>query len=54
MPFAIIINVIRRFAVQVDNKKSIEANMEEGSIISESVSNVKTIFAYNFQEEVLT
>ena len=53
LPFAIIINVIRRFAVQVDNKKSIEANMEGGSIISESVSNVKTIFAYNFQEEVL-
>jgi ABC-type multidrug transport system fused ATPase/permease subunit len=30
LPFAIIINVIRRFAVQVDNKKSIEANMEGG------------------------
>ena len=53
LPFIIIINLIRRFAVQVDSKKSIEANMEGGSIISESVTNAKTIFAYNFQEEAL-
>ena len=53
LPFVIIINIIRRFAVQVDDKKSIEANMEGGSIISESVTNAKTIFAYNFQEEAL-
>ena len=53
LPFVIIINIIRRFAVQVDSKKSIEANMEGASIISECVTNVKTIFAYNFQPEAL-
>ena len=53
MPFAIFINLFRRFVVQVDSKKSIEANMEGSSIISEIVTNVKTIFAYNFQEEAL-
>ena len=53
LPFAIFINLFRRFVVQVDSKKSIEANMEGSSIISEIVTNVKTIFAYNFQEEAL-
>jgi ABC-type bacteriocin/lantibiotic exporter with double-glycine peptidase domain len=53
LPFVIIINIIRRFAIQVDSKKSIEANMEGASIISECVTNVKTIFAYNFQPEAL-
>ena len=53
LPFVIVINIIRRFAIQVDSDKSIEANMEGSSIISECVTNVKTIFAYNFQPEAL-
>ena len=53
LPFVIVINIVRRFAIQVDSNKSIEANMEGNSIISECVTNVKTIFAYNFQPEAL-
>ena len=53
LPFVIFINILRRFIIQVDDKKSIEASMEGGSIIAECVSNLKTIFAYNFQSEAL-
>ena len=53
LPFVIFINILRRFTIQVDSRKSIEASAEGGSIISECVSNLKTIFAYNFQPEAL-
>jgi len=53
LPFVIFINILRRFLIQVDNKKSIEASMEGGSIIAECVSDLNAIFAYNFQPEVL-
>ena len=53
LPFVIFINIFRRFIIQVDDKKSIEASMEGGSIISECVTNLKPIFAYNFQPEAL-
>ena len=53
LPFVIIINILRRLLIQVDDKKSIESSMEGGSIISECVTDSKTIFAYNFQQEAL-
>ena len=39
--------------MQSDNKKSIQSNMEGGSVISECVTNSKTIFAYNFKPEAI-
>ena len=53
VPFVIFITIFRRLALQSDNKKSIQSSMEGGSIISECVTNTKTIFAYNFQPEVI-
>ena len=53
LPFLVFINVLRRLLMQVDDKRSIESNMEGGSIISECVTNTKTIFAYNFKKEAI-
>ena len=53
LPFLIFITIFRRLALQSENKKSIESSMEGGSIISECVTNTKTIFAYNFQPEAI-
>ena len=47
--FLLIINFIRKSAMPSDKKKHIR-NMEAGTIISESFTNTKTIFAYNFQK----
>jgi len=54
LPFLIIINIIRRMLLQVDNKRSIQANMEGGTIISECVTNTKTLFAYNFKPRAIS
>ena len=48
LPFLIFINVLRRLFMQSDDERSIQSNMEGGSIISECVTNTKTIYAYNF------
>ena len=53
LPFLIFINVVRRLLIQADNRRSIESNMQGGSILSECVTNTKTIFAYNFQQEAI-
>ena len=53
LPFLIFINIMRRLLMQVDDMKSIQANMEGGAIISECVTNTRTIFAYNFKPEAL-
>ena len=39
--------------MQVDSPKSIESSMEGGRILSECVTNSKTIFAYNFNREAV-
>ena len=54
LPFLFFINIIRRLLLQADNKRSIQANMEGGSIISECVTNTKTIFAYNFKPRAIS
>ena len=53
MPFMIVITFIRRLTMQVDSPKSIESSMDGGRIISECVTNSKTIFAYNFSREAI-
>ena len=53
MPFILIITFIRRLTNQVDSPKSIQASIEGGQIVSECVTNTKTIFAYNFNKEAL-
>ena len=53
LPLLIVITVFRRLALQSENKKNIESSMEGGAIISECVTNTKTIFAYNFQPEAI-
>ena len=53
LPFLIFINIMRRLLMQSDDKRSIQSNMEGGSIISECVTNIKTIYAYNFQQEAI-
>ena len=53
MPFIIIITFIRRLTIQVDSPKSIQASIDGGRIVSECVTNTKTIFAYNYNKEAL-
>ena len=53
LPFVLFINFLRRLLMQSDNKISIQSNMEGGSVISECVTNSKTIFAYNFKPEAI-
>ena len=53
LPFLLFISIVRRLLIQADNKRSIESNMKGGSIISECVTNTKSIFAYNFQQEAI-
>ena len=53
LPFLYFLNILRRMLLQVDNKRSIQANMEGGAIISECVTNTKTIFAYNFKPRAI-
>ena len=53
MPLMIVITFIRRLTMQVDSPKSIESSMDGGRIISECVTNSKTIFAYNFSREAV-
>ena len=53
LPVAALLNIFRRVAKQSDDKKSIESSIEGGSILSESLINTKTIFAYNFQPEAI-
>ena len=52
LPFLMIINFIRKCAMPSDKKKSIK-NLDAGAIISSSVTNTKTIFAYNFQKKAI-
>ena len=53
VPALIIVSIIRRIALQSDSKKSIQSSMEGGAIISECVTNTKTIFVYNFKPEAI-
>ena len=45
--------VIRRGLIRGSGKKGIKANIEAGGILSECVTNTKTIYSFNFQEAAL-
>ena len=53
LPFLIIINFIRKCSLPSDKKKSIKT-LEAGTIISESLTNTRDIFAYNFQKKAIS
>ena len=48
--FLLIINFLRKFLMPSDKKEHVR-NIDEGTIISESLTNTKTIFAFNFQKK---
>ena len=51
--FLITITIIRRTAIQSDDKKSLQVGIEGGGILSECITNSKTIFAYNFSKNAV-
>ena len=53
IPFALVVGALRRLLIQKDDKKSIQAEIESGEIISECSTNSKLIFAYNFKNEAI-
>ena len=53
IPVLVFINIMRKISMQSDNRKSMQANLEGGAIISECLTNTKTIFAYNFKNEAI-
>ena len=53
LPFVAFLNILRRLVMQSQNKKSIESSAEGGSILSECLTNTKTIFTYNFQPKAI-
>ena len=52
LPFIIFINFLRKCSMPSDKKKN-ASNQEAGAIISESLTNTKTIFAFNFQKNAI-
>ena len=51
--FLLIINFVRKRSMPSD-KKQHQRNIEAGTLISESFTNTKTIFAFNFQKKALS
>ena len=49
VPFIVAAIVIRRGLNQGSGKKGVKCNVEAGGILSECVTNTKTIFSFNFQ-----
>ena len=53
MPFIAAATIIRRGLNQNSGKKGIKANIEAGGILSECVTNTKTIYSFNFQDSAV-
>ena len=53
MPFIAATTIIRRGLNQNSGKKGIKANIEAGGILSECVTNTKTIYSFNFQDSAV-
>jgi len=49
VPFIAVAMVIRRSINSGSGKRGVKANVEAGGILSECVTNTKTIYSYNFQ-----
>jgi ATP-binding cassette subfamily B (MDR/TAP) protein 1 len=52
LPFLIFINFIRKCSLPGDKRRA-QKTIEAGTLISESLINTKTIFAYNFQRKAI-
>jgi len=50
VPFIAIAIIIRRSVNSGSGKRGVKANVEAGGILSECVTNTKTIYSYNFQQ----
>ena len=53
IPFVAASIAIRRSINQGSNKVGVKANVEAGGVLSECVTNTKTIFSFNFQESAV-
>ena len=50
VPFIAVSIIIRRSLNSGSGKRGVKANVEAGGILSECVTNTKTIYSYNFQQ----
>jgi ABC-type multidrug transport system fused ATPase/permease subunit len=53
VPFIAISIIIRRGLNRGSGKRGVKANVEAGGILSECVTNTKTIYSFNFQESAV-
>ena len=53
MPFIIVSAVLRRSMNNGSNKFGLKANVEAGGVLSECVTNTKTIYSFNFQQKAV-
>ena len=53
MPFIVAAIIIRRGLNENSGKKGLKTNIEAGGILSECVTNTKTIYSFNFQESAI-
>ena len=53
VPFIVASTVIRRSISNGSNKFGVKANVEAGGVLSECVTNTKTIYSFNFQKHAV-
>ena len=53
VPFIAVAIIIRRSINSGSGKRGVKANVEAGAILSECVTNTKTIYSYNFQNHAV-
>jgi len=53
VPFIVASTVIRRNINNGSNKFGVKANVEAGGVLSECVTNTKTIYSFNFQQKAV-
>ena len=53
VPFIVASTVIRRSINNGSNKFGVKANVEAGGVLSECVTNTKTIYSFNFQQHAV-
>ena len=53
VPFIVTSMVIRRMINRGSSREGMKVNIEEGGIISECITNTKTIYSFNFQKKAI-
>ena len=53
VPFIVASMVIRRMANRGNSRRGVKVNIEAGGILSECVTNTKTIYSFNFQKKAV-